>query len=147
MDRTEFEALRDLPDKVIEEDIHFSRKKNLSPLHTAEDIRIRNSLGYDLRLTIKFNPETGSRNFNVHISGLGPICRLDVDDQAHHPAGRSHKHSLRQPACPDVNLPCVEDRPGESGRSLDVLFQRFCDAANIEHRGQLFPPETSGGGA
>lgn len=70
MDRAEFEALRDLPDKVIEEDIRFSRNRNLSPLHTAEDIRIRNSLGYDLRLTTKFNPETGSRNFNVHVRGL-----------------------------------------------------------------------------
>ena len=147
MDRAEFEALRDLPDKVIEEDIRFSRKKNLSPLHTAEDIKIRNGLGYDLRLTIKFNPETGSRNFNVHISGLGPICRLDVDDQAHHPAGRTHKHSLQQPTCPDLNLPFVEDRKSDSGRSLEVLFSRFCKLANIEHRGQLFPPESNGGGA
>ncbi len=31
MDRPEFEALRDLPDKVIVEDIRFSKKKNLSP--------------------------------------------------------------------------------------------------------------------
>ena len=147
MDRAEFEALRDLPDKVIEEDIHFSRKKNLSPLHTAEDIPIRNGLGYDLRLTIKFNPETGSRNFNVHLSGVGPICRLDVDDQAHHPAGRSHKHSLLQPTCPDQNLPFVEDRPGESGRSIDVLFRRFCDMANIQHRGQLIAPGSNGGGS
>ena len=146
MDRAEFEALRDLPDKVIEEDIRFSRKKNLSPLHTAEDIRIKNGLGYDLRLTVKVNPETGSRNFNVHISGLGPICRLDVDDQAHRPAGRSHKHSLMESSCPDSNLPYVEDRSGESGRPLEVLFRRFCDLANIEHRGQFFPPETNGGG-
>jgi len=54
----DFEALRDLPGKIIESDIRFSRKRNLSPLHTAEDIRITNPFGHDLRLTIKFNPET-----------------------------------------------------------------------------------------
>ena len=147
MDRAEFEALRDLPDKVIEDDIRFSRKKNLSPLHTAEDIRISNGPGYDLRLTIKFNPETGSRNFNVHVSGIGPICRLDVDDQAHGPAGRSHKHSLQQPTCPELNLPFVEDRPGESVRNIEDIFRRFCSVANIKHMGQFFPPDANGGGA
>ena len=147
MDRPEFEVLRDLPDKVIEEDIRFSKKKNLSPLFTAEDIRIVNSLGYGIRLTIKFNPETGSRNFNVHLSGLGPICRLDVDDQAHRPAGRSHKHALQQPTCPDRNLPFVEDRSSDSGCSLEELFRRFCRRANIQHRGQFFAPDLSGGGA
>jgi hypothetical protein len=147
MDRIEFETLRDLPDKVIEEDIRFSRKRNLNPLVTAEDIRIANSLGYDIRLTIKFNPETGSRNFNIHLSGVGPICRLDVDDQIHHPAGRSHKHSLQHPTCPDRNLPFVEDRSSESGRSIEELFRRFCLIANIQHRGQFFPPDFPGGGA
>lgn len=147
MDRSEFEALRDVPDKVIEEDIRFTRKKNLGPLLTAEDIRVANRLGYDIRLTIKVNPETGSRNFNIHVSGVGPICRLDVDDQAHRPAGRSHKHSLRQPNCPLGNLPFVEDRPGDSGRSLEDLFRRFCLMANIQHRGQFFSPDTAGGGA
>lgn len=147
MDRSEFESLRDLPDKVIEEDIRFSKKKNLSPLLTAEDIRITNRLGYDIRLTIKFNPETGSRNFNVHLSGVGPICRLDVDDQAHRPAGRSHKHSLKLPTCPHNNLPFAEDRAGDSGRGLEDLFRRFCLMANIQHRGQLFGPDTTGGGA
>lgn len=147
MDRPEFEALRDLPDKVIVEDIRFSKKKNLSPLLTAEDIRIANGLGYDLRLTIKFNPETGSRNFNIHLAGVGPICRLDVDDQAHRPAGRSHKHALQQPTCPDSNLPFAEDRAIDSGRPVEDLFRRFCRMANIQHRGQFFAPDASGGGA
>ena len=147
MDRAEFEALGDVPDKTIEEDIRFSRKKNLSPVITAEDIRIVNRLGYDLRLTIKYNPETGARNFNVHLSGVGPICRLDVDDQAHRPAGRSHKHSLQQPSCPLLNLPSVEDRPQESERSIEFLFSRFCTMAHIEHRGQFFAPEPLAGGA
>lgn len=147
MDRAEFEALRDIPDKLIEEDIRFSKKKNLGPLQTAEDIRIANGLGYGLRLTIKYNAETGSKNFNVHISGIGPICRLDVDDQAHFPAGRSHKHSLQRPDCPDLNLPSVDDRFGESGRSIDVLFRRFCSMANIIHVGQFNLPDMNGGGA
>ena len=147
MDRLEFEALRDLPDKIIDEDIRFSKKKNLSPLLTAEDIRVVNALGYDIRLTFKFNPETGSRNINVHLSGVGPICRLDVDDQAHRPAGRTHKHSLKQPSCPDSNLPFVEDRPSDSGRGLEELFRRFCRMANIQHRGQFFAPDAPGGGA
>lgn len=147
VDRAEFEALRDIPDKLIEEDIRFSKKKNLGPLQTAEDIRIANGLGYGLRLTIKYNAETGSKNFNVHISGIGPICRLDVDDQAHFPAGRSHKHSLQRPDCPDLNLPSVDDRFGESGRSIDVLFRRFCSMANIIHVGQFNLPDMNGGGA
>ncbi|HEU4951749.1 MAG TPA: hypothetical protein VFT46_07340 [Holophagaceae bacterium] len=142
MNRPEFEALRDLPDKKIEEDIRFSSKRNLGPLFTAEGIRIQNSLGYDLRLTIKFNPETGSKNFNVHLSGVGPICRLDVDDQDHRPAGRSHKHSLHTPDCPDQNLPQVTGRSELSGKTLEDLFRDFCIMANINHTGAFHAPET-----
>ena len=147
MDRPEFEALRDVPDKVIQEDIRFTRKKNLSPLETAEDIRIENGRGYDLRLTLKFNAETGAKSLNVHCSGVGPICRLDVDDNPHSPAGRSHKHTLQTPECPDLNLPYVEDRPGESGRSVEALFRRFCDTAKIQHLGQFLAPDAPGGDA
>lgn len=141
MDRSEFEALRDLPEKIIRGDIRLTEKRNLSPVLTAENIQVENSLGYDLRLTVKYNKETGAKNFNVHCSGVGSICRLDVDDNLHRPAGRSHKHSLHTADCPDQNLPRVEDRSSDSGRSLAELFNRFCTMAQIRHAGQFIDPD------
>ena len=146
MERSEFETLRDLPGKVIRGDIRLTEKRNLSPLMTAENICVENSLGYDLRLTIKYNKETGTKNFNVDCSGVGAICRLDVDDNPHHPAGRSHKHSLRTPQCPERNLPHVQDRAQDAGSSLSTLFQRFCTMAHISHEGSLFGSESQEGG-
>jgi hypothetical protein len=79
MDRTEFEALRDLPGKQITQDIPFRRTAPLRPNVVADDVEILNTKGVELRLTIHFNPERGSKTFNVHVPGVGPICRLDVD--------------------------------------------------------------------
>jgi hypothetical protein len=79
----------------------------------------------------------------VHVSGLGPICRLDVDGAAHRPAGRSHKHSLVTERCPDWNLrDGVEDRPDLAGRPLAEVFAIFCAMAGIVHEGVFdLPPE------
>ena len=65
----------------------------------ADNIEIQNSLGASLKLNISYNPEVGSKTFNVTASGVGPICRLDVDGPAHRPVGRSHKHSLQTERC------------------------------------------------
>jgi hypothetical protein len=142
MTRAEFEHLRDLPGKAIVGDIRLQEQRAVRPLLRAEDVRIENSAGVDLRLTLTYNPQTGSKSVNVHVPGLGPICRLEVDGQRHPPAGRSHKHSLRSADCPRANLPHdVAPRPELSGKLLHEVFEEFCRAANIEHGGMFHSPE------
>lgn len=141
MDRTTFEALRDLSDKAIDADIKFSKRTSLAPLLVAEGIRIENAEGVDLVMSVYFNPEVGSKTINVHVPGVGPVCRLDVDGPAHRPAGRSHKHSLQGERCPDRNLPDgVIDRQDLAGNSVKEVFDEFCRMARIAHTGQFDEP-------
>jgi hypothetical protein len=142
MDRDEFEALRDLQRKRIVGDISFRKLSATRPLLVADDVRIENSFGVDLRMNLWYNPEVGTKTFNVYVLGLGPICRLDVDGPLHWPAGRSHKHALQGARCPDRNLPDgVQDRPELAGLNLRSLFAGFCSDAGIEHVGQLEAPD------
>jgi hypothetical protein len=84
-------------------------------------------------------------NGNVHVPGIGPICRLDVDGPAHRPCGRSHKHSLQTEGCPDRNLPDgVIDRPDLAGKSLQEVFGQFCEMAQIRHTGTFEVPTENG---
>ncbi|MGA3121351.1 MAG: hypothetical protein ABSF69_11345 [Polyangiaceae bacterium] len=141
MDRTTFEALRDLKEKRIERDIAFVLRRPTAPLLTTDDIQILNGNGVDLRLSITHISEVGSTTFNVHVPGTGPICRLDVDGPAHRPCGRSHKHSLQTERCPDRNLPDdVIDRPDLSRKSIPDLFREFCRMASITHVGGFDAP-------
>lgn len=141
MDRTAFEALRDIPGKVIRGDIRLAARRQTQPALIAENILIENDTGTVLRLNISYNPEVGSKTFNVTAAGVGPICRLDVDGPAHRPAGRCHKHSLQTERCPDRNLPDnVADRPELSGRPLGELFALFCEMAQITHEGTFILP-------
>lgn len=142
MNRTTFEALRDLPGKVIHADINFTRRAALAPVLVAEGIKIDNTAGIELLLSVSYNEIVGAKTFNVHVPGVGPICRLDVDGNAHRPAGRSHKHSLHEERCPDRNLPDgVIDRPDLSGSSLHAAFTELCRMANIAHLGHLETPD------
>lgn len=142
MNRADFEAVRDVPGKEIHADIRFGKRAATAPLLAAENIAIANPQGIDLRMNISFNPETGSKTFNVVVAGMGPICRLDVDGPAHRPAGRSHKHSVQGPRCPDRNLPAgIVDRPDLSGKSLRDLFDAFCAMAQIKHHGTFAAPD------
>jgi hypothetical protein len=50
MNRNEFEALRNLPDKRIAGDIRFESKQATSPNLTFEDVVLENSLNYDVVL-------------------------------------------------------------------------------------------------
>lgn len=144
MNRTEFEALRNLPGKVIREDIKFSKRQATAPSLVAEGIPIENADGVQLRLNINFNPEIGSKTFNVHVPGVGPICRLDVDGPKHHPAGRCHKHSVQTERCPDRNLPDnVMDRPDLAGRSVRECLDVFCAMAGITISGGFDAPDAS----
>jgi hypothetical protein len=91
--RREFEALRDLPDKLIEGDIQFSAPGECSPVLIFENIRVQNSLGYELRVNGKFNPLLPSVTLNFRILDVGPICRVEVNSTSHS-GSRTHKHSL-----------------------------------------------------
>jgi hypothetical protein len=143
VDRKDFEALRDIPNKVIRGDIRLAQRRQTHPAMIAESIEIENSSGTVLRLNISYNPEVGSKTFNVTAIGIGPICRLDVDGTAHRPAGRSHKHSLQTDRCPDRNLPDgVIDRADLAGKSVTELFAIFCEIANINHEGTFHPPSS-----
>lgn len=147
LNRAQFNALRDLKDKRIQEDIKFAKSKSTSPLLIAEGIRIVNAHGVDARLTISYNPQVGSKTFNVHVPGVGPICRLDVDGPPHRPAGRSHKHALQTERCPDRNLPDqVVDRPELAGKNVRTLFAEFCRMTSIAYEGKLEAPDESGTG-
>jgi hypothetical protein len=135
MNRTEFEALRDLPGKRISQDVRFIRRAALRPAVEAE-VRIENDQGVDLRMSMHFNPETGSKTVNVYVPGTGPICRLDVDGTRHGDAGRSHKHALATERCPDRNLPDDLTARGDlSGCSMREVFDDFCRMARIEFTG------------
>jgi hypothetical protein len=110
------------------------------PALVAENVVIENVSGVALRLNINYNPEVGSKTFNVTAAGVGPICRLDVDGPAHRPAGRSHKHSLQTDRCAERNLPDnVEDHADLAGKPVTELFAIFCQMADITHKGPSFP--------
>jgi hypothetical protein len=114
----------------------------MRPVLVADGIRILNSANCELYLNINYNPESGSKTFNVALAGQGPICRLDVDGPPHAPAGRTHKHAVRDENSIRQKLRNgVRDLPELSGRSVRDLFRWFCDAANIEHVGELEAPD------
>ncbi len=141
MTRDEFERLRDLPGKVIVGDIRLASQRDLSTLLVADKIKIDNADDVDARLTMDFNPETGAKCINVHVSGVGPICRLEVDSRAHKPHGRSHKHALDTSECPSENLKRkVIDFGQLSGKDIREVFGEFCKMAKIQHNGQLIIP-------
>jgi hypothetical protein len=141
VNRTEFDSLRDLKDKIIRGDIRFSQREPTRPFFIA-DVFIENSSGHVLRLMIRFNPEVGSKTFAVDIQGIGPICRLDIDGHNHPPVGRNHKHSLQTERCPNRNLPDgAIAYDNLSGQSVRVCFEEFCRVASIAHDGQFYAPD------
>jgi len=140
MNREDFEELRDLPGKLITDDIRFTAKRAASPLLIAE-VAIKNDRNMDARLSITYNPEIGATTFNVS-TPIGPICRLDVGGHNHRESGRSHKHSLQTDRCPDRNLPDnVLDFSHVSHLAFRDLFDYFLNMAKIQHTGTLTPPD------
>lgn len=142
MNRTEFEALRDIPGKRIRQDIRFGKRSALRPALEVDGIEIENESGVELLMNLSFNPETGSKTVNVYVRGKGPICRLDVDGVKHGPAGRSHKHALQTERCPDRNLPDgAISRSDLEGKTMKEVFEEFCRLASIQFQGTFQSPE------
>jgi hypothetical protein len=140
--RIEFEQFRDLQNKMIENDIIFTVKRNHATLRSAERIPITNELGLDATLHIHYNPGLDSKVFTIHVSEAnGPICRLCIDNGPHPPCMHSHKHALYTASCPRNGLKLnVEDKPDLDGMPIEEAFKVFCRLTNIEHIGTFHPP-------
>src|SRR5207253_450862 len=111
MNRQEFEELRDLPDKTIVDDIVFTPNRQISTTLGVEHIQVINSLGLEVLLNASYIPDIPSVKFNFHVTGVGAICRLEVNGAVHKPAGRTHKHSVRTDSCVRKHLPFADARP------------------------------------
>lgn len=138
MDRTEFEVLRDLQGKLIEGDVRLASSSHLGSVLAADDILIRNSANAGLILNLTYLPARRGFKINVHVRGVGPICRLEVNGPEHPGATRTHKHALRTSRCPNRNLhQDVAARPDLQGKTMQEVWRSFCEMASISHHGNL----------
>lgn len=141
IDREVFERLRDFGGKSIATDISFSKSKHLHPNVLCDNIKIANGFGENLKLSIKYNPETDGVVFNVTLDG-NAICRLCVRGMAHGPAGRTHKHSVQGPDCVENHLGNnVQRRDDLKEHSVREAFDAFCRMAKIEFSGTFAEPD------
>lgn len=138
MDRETFERLRAASDKLIDEDIVLRRRRDTAPVLVSDPVPILRHGMIVGTLHVRYNPETDAKTINVSVEGVGPVCRLDVDDRPHGSCGRSHKHELGVETCSAENLKrYVFDRPDLNGRTPEEVFKDFCEMANISSRGVL----------
>lgn len=142
MNRTQFEQLRDLPEKVIEGDIVFLPSKNISTIFESERIEVENALGIALVLNCTYIPDISRLKFNFHVQGVGAICRIEVNGVVHGDAGRTHKHHLVKETCPRKNLPEADARPDLDAlaHSPKAIWDKVCEQANIVHLGEFKEP-------
>src|SRR5262245_33957174 len=121
MNRAEFEQLRNMPDKEINNDIVF-QVENVTT-RGFDNVIVSNSLGIDLVLNGIIKPDIPAYKFNFYVRGVGPICRVEVNSTIHQNAGRTHKHELRKESCPRRNLPHAVARPDLEQMSLQEIWQ------------------------
>jgi hypothetical protein len=143
VNRQEFEALRDLPNKLILDDIAFVQSNKISTTLILEPIKVQNSLGYDVVLHGSFIPGIPTIRFNFSISSEGgAICRVEVNSTVHGDAGRTHKHSLQFESCPRKNIPYAVPRDDLSLtlQSPREIWETICREANIIHEGKFIDP-------
>ncbi len=139
MNRTEFERLRDLPDKEINQDVIFQYKNPTTMRFT--EVQIINSLGIDLVVNGSFLPDIPAVKYNICIRGMGPICRVEVNSTKHRDVGRTHKHSLQKESCSRKNLPHADARPDLEDKSAREVWEILCQQAKINHTGSFIDPE------
>lgn len=142
MNRQEFESLRDLPNKTIVADIEFQPNQGIATSLTFRGVKVDNALGYDIELIGFYKPAIPAVVFTFVVGGVGPICRLCVNNTVHGDEGRTHKHSLKEETCPKDNLPHAVAR-GDfdlNSQTVQDIWDRFCAEANIIHSGTLAEP-------
>ena len=81
MNRPEFEQLRDLPGKIIRQDIRFSRSRATSPVVVADGIVVENALPADLQVVFTV------RDGVLRIEGRAPE-RPNVDPKVEELTGQ-----------------------------------------------------------
>jgi hypothetical protein len=137
MDRREFEELRNLPGKIISDDIVFGLQAHTSPVMTFEGVSMGNDLGLDVVVNGAHNPAIPATKFNFVLRGVGPICRLEVGGPPHGHTGKQHKHELKEETCPGRNLPHAVPRSDLDGKSVREVWTDLCRRAGITHTGQF----------
>lgn len=142
MNRIEFEELRNLPGKIIRDDIVFNvTSATGSQTKVVGPLRVENSLGIDLFLNGAYRPWEDGVTYNFAVDKVGPICRVDVNGTNHQTQGRTHKHSLTKETDPKNNLPEAVARPELSSMTAKQVWDVLCKEANIIHEGSFFDPE------
>lgn len=140
VNRREFELLRDLPDKLITEDIRFAVSRATEPNLTFSGVTLENSAGWTVRLNGTYKPDIPSLTFNFAIPDVGPICRVDINGTIHKPVGRTHKHSIRNDDDPRKNLPSADAIPDFENLTPHEAWELVCANARILHTGTFFDP-------
>lgn len=140
MTHAEFEALRKLPGKTISDDIRFvPPRKDATP---EFEVGVSNSLGINVRLVGRYNPDIPSLAFNFHLgASRTAICRLDINGSAHKDVGRTHKHELRNETDMRRNLPFALSRRDYEGMTPGEVWNKLCREAGIVHTGTFVDPE------
>lgn len=141
MTRLEFERLRDLPNKFVDETIVWLPERGMGPNLVFKDVQVLNSLGLPIVLNGTYNPKVISITYNFVLRGIGPICRVDVNGKNHGNVGRTHKHSLMMPEDPALNIPHAEMRLDLVGKTALEVWTDLCARARIQHRSTFTNPE------
>ena len=141
VNRREFELLRDLPNKRIDQDIRFVAARATDPNLTFSGVTLKNTAGWIVRLNGTYKPGIPSLTFNFSIPDVGAICRLDINGPVHKPVGRTHKHSLKNDEDPRKNLPTPDAAPDFNNLSPSQAWALLCESARILHEGVFFDPE------
>ncbi len=142
MNRDEFERLRDLPNKMISSDIEFTPTGSNPDVLKFEE-KIDNPLGLEIIVTGNYKKMIPSLTFNFHVTGVGAICRFDINGKLHPDANtlklaRTHKHSLQTDSCPKDNLPYAIERNFDLVTQTVIdIWKQICFEASINHNGVL----------
>jgi len=144
--RDEFVELRRLRNKVIADDIVYSRlRKADSDLVVFDGALVQNDFGLKIFLNGSYDRQTEATIFNFVLEGVGPICRVEANSTIHREVGRTHKHELHEESDPHNNLPDAEPRPDLEKKSPTYIWETLCKQANIEHTGKFDDPSKGAG--